>query len=89
VQETFQGLAENPAVREREAFRSRLDEIMDHLEERIKVTLDKAGEGQLRVQDGENFYRLLGAYRGVSEALVNYAGSAGPIDWAQWREERF
>jgi uncharacterized membrane protein YccC len=89
VQETFRGLAENPAVREREAFRSRLDEIMDHLEERIKVTLDKAGEGQLRVQDGENFYRLLGAYRGLSEALVNYAGSVDTIDWAQWKEERF
>ena len=89
VQETFQGLAEDPAAGEREAFRSRLDEIMDRLEECIKGTLDKAAEGQLRAQDGENFYRLLGAYRGVSEALVNYAGSADTIDWAQWREERF
>ena len=29
------------------------------------------------------------AYRGVSEALVEYAGSAGDIDWSSWREERF
>ena len=89
VQETFQRLSEDPAAGEREAFRTRLAEIMDRLEERIKGTLDKAAEGQLRVQDGENFYRLLGAYRGVSEALVNYAGSTGTIDWTQWEEARF
>jgi len=31
----------------------------------------------------------LGAYRGVSEALVNYAGSTGTIDWTPWQEARF
>ena len=89
VQETFQGLAEDPATGDREAFRSRLDKVMDRLEERIKGTLDTATEEQLRVRDAENFYRLLGAYRGLSEALVNYAGSVDTIDWAQWKEARF
>ena len=89
VEETFQSLAENPAAGEREAFRSKLDKIMDRLEGRIKRALDKATEGQLRDRDGENFYRLLGAYRGVSEAIVNYVGSTGKIDWERWKEERF
>jgi hypothetical protein len=62
---------------------------MGHLEERIKGALDKAAEGQLRAQDGANFYRLLGAYRGVLEAMVNYAEITDAIDWTQWEEARF
>jgi hypothetical protein len=89
VQETFQRLSGDPAAGEREAFRTSLAEILGHLEERIKGTLDTAPEGQLSDQDGENFYCLLGAYRGVSEALVEFAGSAGSVDWAKWREGRF
>jgi uncharacterized membrane protein YccC len=89
VQETFQRLSENPATGDRETFRTKLDGILDHLEERIKGALDKAPEGQFSDRDGENFYRLLGAYRGVSEALINYVGSTDTIDWTQWEEARF
>ena len=89
VQQTFKGLSENPAVGEQKAFRTRLDQILEHLETRTEETLDKAAEGQISDQNGENFYRLLGAFRGVSEALVDYAGSAGAIGWARWREARF
>ena len=87
VQEAFQRLSEDPAAGERETFRSKIDGILDQLEERIKGTLNKAPEGKFSDRDGENFYRLLGAYRGVSEALVNYAGSANTIDWAQWKKK--
>jgi hypothetical protein len=89
VQRTFQHLSVNPASGEQEAFRSRLDGILDQLEERTKEALAAAPEGQLSDQDAENFYQLLGAFRGVSEVLVDYAGSAGEVDWARWREERF
>ena len=89
VQETFQRLSEDPAAGERETFRTKLDGLLGHLEERIKGALDKAAEGQLRAQDGANFYRLLGAYRGVSEAMVNYAEITDAIDWTQWEEARF
>jgi hypothetical protein len=89
VQETFQSLAEDPAAGDREAFRNKLDKVMDRLEERIKVTLDTAAKEQFRVRDAENFYRMLGVYRGVSEALINYAGNAATIDWSRWKEERF
>jgi uncharacterized membrane protein YccC len=89
VEETFQCLSEKPDAGKKETLRTRLAEIIDHLEKRIEETLDKAAEWQLSDRDNENFYRLLGAYRGVSEALVEYAGSTGAIDWAQWQEERF
>ena len=89
IQKSFQRLAEGPAVVEQEKLRTRLDGMLEKLEVRIKDVLDKAPEAQYSDQDAENFYRLLGAYRGVSEALVDYAGNAGGIDWARWREERF
>ena len=89
IQTYFQRLAEGPAIGEQEALRSRLDGKLDQLETRIKDVLNKAPELQNSEQDAENFYRLLGAYRGVSEALVDYAGNADDIDWPRWREERF
>ena len=89
VQETFLHLSKDPAAGKQEAFRTRLAGKMNHLEERIKCVLDKAPDGQLSDRDEENFYHLLGTYRGVSEALVEYTGSAGNIDWAGWHEERF
>jgi hypothetical protein len=36
-----------------------------------------------------NFYRLLGSYRGLSEALVEYVQLAEGINWMQWEEARF
>jgi len=89
VEETFQYLSEKPDAGKKDTLRTRLAGIIDHLEKRIEETLDKAAELQLSDRDNENFYRLLGAYRGVSEALVEYAGSSGTIDWTFWREERF
>ena len=59
------------------------------MEAHIREAIDQAADGQLSDQDAENFYCLLGAYRSVSEALVDYAGYADVIDWPRWREERF
>jgi len=89
VQETFQNLSGNPASGEKQALRTRVTGIVNHMEQRIAETLNNTAAGQLSERDEENFYRLLGAYRGVSEALVDYATSSSDIDWAQWREERF
>jgi uncharacterized membrane protein YccC len=89
VQRIFQHLSVDPASGEQEAFRSRLDGFLGEMEERIKVALSAVPEGQLKDHDAENFYQLLGAFRGVSEVLIDYAGSAGEIDWTRWREERF
>jgi hypothetical protein len=55
----------------------------------IDAIIEQPGRKTLSAEDGENFYRLLGAYRGVSEAAVAYAGNAATIDWADWNEEKF
>lgn len=91
VQAVFEDLSRDAATGEQdaEAHRRRLEGTMHVMEQRIEQALDQATEEELAVQDGENFYRLLGAYRGVSEAMVAYAGTAGGIDWDRWREARF
>ena len=72
-----------------EAFRIKLKEIMNYIEKRIKEVLDQIDEGQITAAERENFYRLLGAYRSVSEAMVDYAEKSEVIDWNYWREEKF
>jgi len=89
IQKTFMGLSMDPAAGKQAAFRDKLDEMLQRLEAHIQDAIDKAPEKDYSDQDAENFYRLLGAYRGVSEGLVDYATNAGVIDWAPWHEERF
>ncbi len=70
-------------------LRERLTTKLEHLEQRIEETLNKAADGEITERDAEHFYRLLGAYRGLSEATIAYAASADGIDWSRWREARF
>jgi uncharacterized membrane protein YccC len=89
VQEVFQRLSQDPANVKQEALRTRLDRTLEQMEVRIKEAINRADKGQLSDREAENFYRLLGAYRGVAEAAVAYAGVSGAIDWMPWYEERF
>ena len=88
VQSALQRLSDDPTPTAQESIRAGLATFMERIEERIRGTLDNATE-RLSDQDGENFYGLLGAYRSVSEALVDYAENAGAIQWDRWREARF
>ena len=69
--------------------RARLDNKLAQLDTRIAEVLDSTAADSLSDNDHENFYRLLGAYRGSSETLLDFAGLASTIDWQPWREERF
>ncbi len=85
----FQRLAENPAAETDSDMRERLERRLGKLEARTSETFALAGEGELSTEDYENFYRLLGSYRGLSEAVIGYARLANKINWAQWQEARF
>lgn len=85
---TFGKWAKNPEAEPTAKLKERLATGLTELEKRVEETVNRA-RGGVTVEEGENFYRLLGGYRGVSEALLAYAGTASAIDWAQWREERF
>lgn len=89
VQESFQSLANSPSAGQPEQFQAGFVEVVNRLEQRIRSIVDKAAKAQLSEEEGVNFYRLLGAYRGVSESLFSYAGCAAVIDWATWQEDRF
>ena len=89
LQQAFETLGSAPAEIGQEDYRTRLDELIQRLETRIRDMLNQSTGEQITREDGEDFYRLLGAYRGVSESLVGYTAAAGAIDWGPWHEERF
>ena len=89
VQEIFGQLAEKPEAAEAASLQSRLDAVLGRLEARIQEALDQIDEAKVSAEEGGNMYRLLGAHRGVSEALMNFASKTVGIDWTLLREGRF
>ncbi len=88
LESTFNKWAKNPEAEPVAALRQRLEAGLLRLEQRIKEALNRV-ESHVSQEEEESFFRLLGGYRGVSEAALTYAGAAQTINWSQWREERF
>ncbi len=85
----FQRWSDNPATEPDVDLQERLELQLNAMETRIDQTLTLADQGELGPQDYENFYRLIGSYRGLSESVVAHAKLTGSIDWALWKEARF
>jgi len=88
IDATFIRWSRNPEAEQVETLRNRLEMGLNQLDERIKEVINRVGGG-MNQEEGERFFRLLGGYRGISEAAIAYAGAAQPINWSHWREERF
>ncbi len=84
----FGNWARHPEAEPVAALEQRLERHLVHLETRVAEVVNK-GDRDLSAHAGEQFFRLLGGYRGVSEAALAYAGVAQSINWSQWREEWF
>jgi hypothetical protein len=89
LQDIFRNLSQRPEAADFADFRSRLDAMLGRLEEQIKNVVAGADQASVATSENENSLRLLGAFRGVSEGLVNFARQSGGIDWAHLREARF
>jgi hypothetical protein len=89
VQGIFARLASAPESADFADYRSRLNAELERLEGRIAEVLDRTDDRGLSTEEGENMYRLLGAHRGLSEALVGFAKQTAAIDWPRLREARF
>jgi uncharacterized membrane protein YccC len=89
LQEIFRNLSQRPEAADYEDFRSRLDAMLERLEGQIEKAAAGADQAGISTRENENSFHLLGAFRGVSEALVNFARETGGIDWARLREARF
>ncbi|MGD9054683.1 MAG: FUSC family protein [Desulfobacterales bacterium] len=70
-------------------LQARLTSMLNHLEASIDTVFLQEGGGALNDEDNENFYRLLGGYRSLSEAVVDHARLVAKLNWEKWREERF
>jgi len=89
IRSSMRRLTQGPAAVDQKSLQCALDNTLQKLEGRVRDVLDRESEDQFSEQDAESIYRLLGAYRGVSDALVSCVGNAGTIDWSLWRQERF
>jgi uncharacterized membrane protein YccC len=91
AQEQLRFWADDPALAasQGDAIRDRLAARMSVLEEKIGQALRGLEEGELSQGEIENFYQIIGAFRGLSESGIDYTGAAEGIDWTQLKEERF
>jgi hypothetical protein len=70
-------------------LQDRLTARLARLEARVDETFRQVGEGTLSTEDYGNWYRLLGSFRGLSEAGIGYARLAEQINWVRLQEARF
>jgi len=89
VQDAFGRLSADPgAALDHDAARARLEARLARVEARVEEMLCEAGE-RVSTEAIKDMYRLLGAYRGLSEALVDIVSRVSPIQWERLREARF
>ena len=89
IREFFQLLSKNPTAGNSVIFYPVLKGVLENLEVRTQETLNGLSIDQVAPQDEESIYRLLGAYRGASEAIGDYVKSTDAIHWSPWKEEKF
>ncbi len=89
IQAILRQFAVDPASVEAARLRAGLNAKLKALEAQIEGVLNAAPPGSTSSEEVDNMYRLLGAYRGVSEALVEVTRCAARIDWGALREARF
>ena len=91
VQEQLRYWADDPAsvVSKGAAVRDLLAARMSRLEAQISETIRGVKEGQVSEGERENFYRILGAFKGLSDSGIEYSLAAEGIDWTHLQEERF
>ena len=87
--EILRGWGTDPAALAISDLHERLETRLSRMDKEIHEIVAAAPEGTLTEQDFESFYRVLGAFRSLSEAIVAHAKLAGEIDWPRWQEARF
>ena len=69
--------------------RKRLAERLARLEASIEAIFDQPCKDDLSAGEYRSLYRMLGGYRGLSEAAIDSAQLAENVNWAPWHETRF
>jgi uncharacterized membrane protein YccC len=90
LQDILRALSHQPEAADFDDYRAQLDAVMGRLEGQVEAAVAAAAdEASMSVPETGNSFRLLGAFRGVAEALVTFARQAKGIEWIQLREDRF
>jgi len=67
----------------------RLSGQLAQLNARVEEEVSRIQASETGDAAGEGFYRVLGAFRGVTRAGLAYDERSREIDWEAWREEQF
>jgi hypothetical protein len=70
-------------------LRAQLDTVLAWVEQRIETAINSADAVAVSSEDNENMVRLLGASRGITEALIAFVNHSAAIDWSRLRQARF
>jgi uncharacterized membrane protein YccC len=89
LKEIFRRLSLDPDAADHAGFRALLDGKLERLEAHIETALNQADTVSVPPTEAERAYRLLGAHRGLSEAVIAFAKQTAVIDWPRLREARF
>ena len=91
IEARLQRRAEDPTqfIEPSADVRKRLADRLARLEASIEAAFAETGKDELSAADYSNLYRLLGSYRGLTEAAIGYAQLAEGVNWGPWHEPRF
>jgi hypothetical protein len=89
LRKILSNLSQRPEAADFADLQAQLDATLERVEGKIGKAVAGGNPTNLSGQEHENSFRLLGALRGVSEALVDFAKQVKGIDWIHLREERF
>ena len=88
LKKALQSAADSPGRADASALGAQLQALVERVEQRLEETLTGPAAA-LPAEQCADMYRVLGAYRGVSVAVIDLARTASGIDWARLREARF
>jgi hypothetical protein len=91
IQKHLRLWADDPAVAASQGavLRNRLLVRMSKLEAQMSETLRDAPKDQVSEKELENFYGILGAFKGLSESGIAWSQAAEAINWRHLKEARF
>jgi hypothetical protein len=89
LEEAFHAWSDAGEADPRQDVQERLSGQLAQLNTRVEEEVGRIEASNTGDAAGEGFYRVLGAFRGVTRAGLAYDERSREIDWDAWREEQF
>jgi hypothetical protein len=89
IEQAFHAWSGAEEADRRQNLHERLSGQLARLNARVEEEVSRIQAGETGDAVGEGFYRVLGAFRGVTRAGLAYDERSREIDWEAWREEQF